>query len=218
MLRDLCAIRHDTTGREWLWPKADTETWKVVHQELAEIPEILALCPKHRVCIQAGGNGGLWVKPLGEHFDVVYTFEPDPLMFMCLAWNVDAPNVVKTQAALGFDQGFVEIDRWQGPRNPGANRIARIPGGSIPRVAIDDYGYEAVDLIQLDIEGYELNALKGAAATIDHCRPVIVVELRNHASHYGASDEAIRSEIARHGYRLAKRMFCDEVYVPQERA
>jgi FkbM family methyltransferase len=217
VLRQLCSFRTDPSGREWLWPVDDTETWKVVHQELAEIPEILATLDRlgkaRRNCIQAGGNGGLWVRPLGEAFQRVYTFEPDPLMHRCLAYNVDLPNVVITQAALGDGQGFCDIDRWCGPRNPGANRIA--PGaGGIPVVAIDDYGLFDVDLIQLDIEGYEMKALQGADSTIALCRPVIVTELRNHATHYGTTDARIREWLEARGYTASAQINHDVVWTP----
>src|SRR5690606_31779742 len=99
-------------------------------------------------------------------------------------------NVVFTQAALGSGASFIAMDRWCGPQNPGANRV--MAGGTIPVMSLDSLQLKDVDLIQLDIEGYEMNALEGASNTIDRCRPVVCLELRDHSHHYGTSDEAIR--------------------------
>ena len=45
-------------------------------------------------------------------------------------------------------------------------------------IPIDSLPLSSCDLIQLDIEGYELEALKGAKETIEKFNPVIVVELK----------------------------------------
>jgi hypothetical protein len=82
-------------------------------------------------------------------------------------------------------------------------------------VTIDSYGFENVDLIQFDIEGYELNALKGAQDTITRCKPVVCLELRDHSHHFGATDEQIRGWMKSLGYRCAKRMNYDEFWMAE---
>lgn len=207
-LRDQVEWRDD-----WMWPAGDIDTWPTVQAELAEIEPLVALCRQRRVCVQAGGNGGLWVRPLAEMFEQVYTFEPDPLNFRCLVYNVDLPNVVFTQAALGEWPGmFVAMDRWLGPRNPGANRVA-YGQGHIPSVALDTLNLPVVDLLQLDIEGAELHALRGEIATIKRCRPVISVELRGHAGRFGNTDEDVRRWLSDRGYVCSARMNYDEFWI-----
>lgn len=198
----------------WLWPKGDRYTWPTVKDELAEIPELAELCKNKRVCVQAGGNGGLWPDHLAQIFERVYTFEPDPINFRCLVHNVARENVVFMQAALGAGPSFIAMDRWCGPENPGANRVQ--DGGHIPVIALDSLQLTNVDLIQLDIEGYELNALNGAKETIDRCRPVVCLELRNHSYHFGTTDESIRDFMRGRGYRQIKRVFFDEFWAPAD--
>lgn len=195
----------------WLWPKGDRQTWPCVHEELDEIGPLASLCKQRRTAIQAGGNGGLWVRPMAALFDTLYTFEPDAVNFRCLVHNVAEPNVIFTQACLGSRGGyFAEVDRWL-PDNPGANRMD-YGRGHVPVMALDEYCFRDVDLIQLDIEGAELLALKGAAETIALCKPVISVELRGHAGRYGNTDEDVRRWLASQGYALVKRMHHDEFY------
>ena len=48
--------------------------------------------------------------------------------------------------------------------------------GTIPVIAIDTLNLRSCDLIQLDIEGGEYNALLGAVETIKEFKPVICLE------------------------------------------
>lgn len=198
----------------WLWPKGDIDTWPTVWQEVREeIPVILPLTPNKRVCVQAGGNGGLWVRPLAQAFETVYTFEPDATCFRCLVHNVTEPNVIKMQAALGDTHQMIAVDKWCGIRNHGAQRIRR-KEGNVPMLRIDDLALPNLDLLQLDIEGAEGLALEGARESIARHKPVIVLELRDHAILYGHKDDDIRTMVYAMGYRLHKRVCHDEIFLP----
>jgi FkbM family methyltransferase len=45
---------------------------------------------------------------------------------------------------------------------------------------LDDFGFAEVDFIKIDVEGHEVEVIKGAAATIETSRPVLLMEVRNH--------------------------------------
>ena len=64
---------------------------------------------RRRDVVCAGGNQGLYPRLLSEIFENVYTFEPDPLSFHCLAANCQKSNIVKIQAALGRERGLVQM-------------------------------------------------------------------------------------------------------------
>jgi FkbM family methyltransferase len=127
--------------------------------------------------IQAGGNSGLYAKLYANHFENVYTFEPDSKWFQCLTHNANADNIFKFQCCLGNDQDGLAIspppDTWGGDKNLGAIRV--VGGGNIPQLKIDSLNLRP-DLIHLDIEGYEQAAIQGALATIEKYKPVIVIE------------------------------------------
>lgn len=85
--------------------------------------------------------------------------------------------------------------RLAAPRNP----RARAGYETIPVHTIDaTVGAAQVGLIQLDVEGHELDALRGAEATIARCRPLLVLE--SHGATPVTQDPWLRDLLQRHGY------------------
>ncbi|MEP9389652.1 FkbM family methyltransferase [Mesorhizobium sp. KR9-304] len=194
-----------------LWPAEDEETRATLHLQVGDIATVCGHCRDFGVAVQAGGNVGIWPKDLGERFRVVYTFEPDPVNFRCLAANAPAENVFKFNAALGSEYGCVDLVR--NPRRAGSHHVAG--AGQIPTLRIDDLQLGTCDLIYLDVEGYEKRVLMGAADTIDRCGPTIAVEDRPSSERYGVSSGAtVEWVLDRFNYRIAERLRRDVVMVP----
>jgi FkbM family methyltransferase len=158
--------------KELLWPASDVGAWKVAHSDAGSLGQIYKHCRSFDVAVQAGGCCGLWPLNLSLQFRLVYTFEPDAVNFRCLCHNAPAENVFKFNAALGGKHISVDLERRSD--NIGAHKIGG--EGDIPTLRIDDLALRACDLICLDIEGHELNALMGAQETIAEFLPTIVVE------------------------------------------
>ena len=78
--------------------------------------------------------------------------------------------------------------------------------GSIKQYRIDDLELGCLDYLQLDVEGYELKALKGGRFTIDRYSPVIMLESFKHG------DDAT-SFLAELGYRRLVKGVYDQVWV-----
>lgn len=195
-------------GETW-WPVYDNECRRSMDIQLPDIQEIMPFVKNKGVCVQAGGNVGLWPKEFAKHFDMVYTFEPNPLNFKCLMRNCEESNIAKVEAALGDKDGNAAIQEVEG--NCGACYIK--DGDDFPVMTIDGLELDACDLIQLDIEGYELKALLGAAQTIEKFRPVIVVEDKGLSDKYGSKQGDIADHLAIFGYKVAKQVNRDIVFV-----
>jgi FkbM family methyltransferase len=137
------------------------------------MPLVLPLVAEKRVCVQAGGNVGVYPLALAKVFDRVITLEPDTDNLDCLVANVTAENVTIYYAALGSRVemcGILRIDT----DNCGSHKT--LPGSAVPVQTIDSLGLDQCDLIWLDIEGAEADAIKGALATIEKFSPIIVLE------------------------------------------
>ena len=192
----------------WWWPKHDTPgqggAWFDLAGPFAETPKKMAgYVPQKRVVVQAGGNGGLYPKSFSQLFDLVYTFEADPINFACLSLNVTESNVFKFHAALGFHRQGISTANDMFPGNMGAKYVGGT--GPIPTLRIDDLGLEVCDLIQLDIEGFELHALHGAQETITRCHPVLALEF-GWEGRYGISRQDIDLFLNAVNYKLVEAL------------
>lgn len=208
--------QHFIDGRNFIVPAGDNAS---VHYftgtDRENIYTALSHVPDNRkaLAIQAGGNLGFFPWKFSSRFDVVLTFEPEPLNFYCLSHNVQEDNVVKIQACLGSEHKWVNI------RNPDNSHVGlcevdrdNTANGNIPTLTIDSLMVPACDLIQLDLEGYEYFALLGAEDTIKKYRPVIVLEMTGHETKYGVEAGLIDKTLANWGYRRVAQCYLDVVY------
>jgi FkbM family methyltransferase len=178
-------------------------------------------CTKGReMAVQAGCHIGLWATYLADHFDKVRTFEADPVNLQCAAANTNnirAGNVVLRDAALSDRVGT--LPWYRSLSNTGKHRPNVLGRGktdsTVDAVTVDSLDLPACDLICLDIEGYELAALKGSTATIDKYRPVVLVEDLPHAPWHGLPLGGVATWLKARGYRMAQRVDNDQIWVPE---
>ncbi len=192
-----------------LFPISDTQWHNIGGQSADALSMALEHTPGRGIAVQAGGNVGILAGQLAQHFSHVHTFEPDADNFKCLDHNVVAENVTKRMAALGAssDSG-VSLETM--PFNCGSHNVNGV--GDIPVETIDGLGLEACDLILLDVEGYELFALRGAQQTIEKCKPTIILEDKGLSRRYGIEEgDAPGWLIERFGYRVVQHTNRDVV-------
>lgn len=207
-----------TFGYDWHGFAGSPEGLKWNRRDLPNLDAVVARVPQKRVAVQAGGNLGIFPKRLAETFDVVYTFEPSATLFPLMCRNAPEPNIIRFQAALGYYRKLVSTSqvRRDGKGNPHEG-ITHVSGdGPIPTMRIDDLQLPVCDLIQLDLEGFELYALTGAFETLARCRPVLCVEINKSLGFMGITQDDVRKRIADAGYRFVERRQSDEVFVPME--
>lgn len=197
------------------FPAYDRVAHHYVFRQLKNFEASLALCQARRVAVQAGGNVGIWPKWLAARFEQVYTFEPDPMNFRCLELNCPEANLVRLNAAVGAAAGGVKtmLGGWKNKLNCGGNYV--LPGGSTPVIRIDDLELDCVDLIELDVEGYEYFAVQGAIETITRCRPIVQIEDKGHGRRYGLERRAARSLLEELGMVEKGRAGADYVFAWQ---
>ena len=132
------------------------------------------------VCLRMARRAG----PQGQ----VLAFEPFPdtwdLLQDNLKSNPDHP-VTAVKVALGDERGTVGMESPD-PTNAGRNRVALEQGETVegPRVTVlplDEYLRDSpldhIDLIKIDVEGFEARVLQRALQTIRQHRPVVFLEL-----------------------------------------
>lgn len=199
-----------------LWPTFDVHCRRVVFKmahDLTDVLQYLRPGAEGSVAVQAGGNCGVWPRALSAMFKTVYTFEPDHENFTALTFNTaELHNVVRLQAALGNKHGMSSLALPDHEANNGG-AFYLVEGGSTPILRIDDLALPACDLIYLDIEGYEQNALMGARETISKFRPLIVVEDKGLSEKFGTRQGDVDRYLSEHHeYVMLKRVHRDSVF------
>ncbi len=110
----------------------------------------------------------------------VYAFEPvfeNYILAKLCVDNNSLTNVILMNSALSEDLGNLCIDTSEdeGIHAGGSSTISD-EGKICAAINIDRLEINDLVLIQLDVEGHELTALRGAKHTIKRCRPVIAIE------------------------------------------
>ena len=194
----------------WAVPEKDRHCFFAVLSEAPDLGSSLDLCKEFRTAIQAGGNIGIYPAALAQRFTRVYTVEPDAANFAALQINTsNQQKIIARRAAFGKERGRAAIDQIQ-PDNIGAHQIQQ--GDEFEVITIDSLGVTDCDLLQLDVEGSEHEALLGAIATIEASWPVITLELKTLGERYGYTDADTINLLAGMGYEIADRVNRDVIF------
>lgn len=175
-------------------------------------PCIRRFCRPGATVVDVGANIGEWALQMADAVGAdgrVLAVEPIPRMADAVAKSALANNMTQVSVvavALSDAAGQAEFSVECG--NTGGSRLGRAEGAvdtiSVPVQTLDALlegrGIERVDFIKVDVEGFELEVLRGARATLARHRPPMYLEV-------GAEDPAkrpalvalLRDEL---GYRL----------------
>ena len=195
---------------KWYWRSDDTDfkDFKVFSRETGLLDLVKPYLKGKKVAVQAGGNCGMQVVKFADYFDYVYTFEPDPINFHCLVNNLQYDNVIKMQCCLGDEHKLVSLK----DDNLGIGGFyVNENFGNIPTLRIDDLNLDACDFLQLDVEGYTLQALKGGINTIKKFKPVLSVEYC-WIERFGTSQKELTTFLTSLGYVFRKTYTSDAIF------
>lgn len=163
--------------------------------------EIVAALPKGSVVIDAGCHIGDTTLRLQEALPPhggtrIIAVDPNhtKLSFLRAMLDLNAISDVQVvQAALGAQESRVsEVKRGISS----AWRVAEDANGTIPLTTIDRLvGTQRAGLLHLDVEGFELKALRGATTVLYRDHPDIMLEHR-----HGEDKAGIQQFLAAYGY------------------
>jgi len=76
---------------------------------------------------------------------------------------------------------------------------------------IDSFEFKNVELIKLDVEGYEMKVLEGANKTLETVQ-YIMIELNNNSKKYGSSNGKIEDYLKELGFYEMMNVWPDKIF------
>ena len=145
----------------------------------------------------------------------VHAFEIEPMNLEIARHNLALnpglqPRISLCEEALGD----MEAQRYLYGSGPGAQVLDRPGGHAVKMTTLDSYvqrmGMKRVDFIKMDIEGAELGALQGAAATLKTFRPRLAISL------YHRPDDLLRIPLWLHSLDLGYGFYLEHYTIHYE--
>jgi FkbM family methyltransferase len=183
--------------------------------------EILALRRRYFgdgvFAIDGGANIGVhsieWARRM-HGWGKVLSFEAQEIVYYALAGNLAINNCLNARAknvALGESVGeiIIPLPDYYSPGSYGSLELRKMEntlsvgqdvsydpqnGVSVPMISIDSLNLERVDFIKIDVEGMELDVLRGARETLKRCTPILLAETLK------GDEKAIREFLISVGY------------------
>jgi FkbM family methyltransferase len=158
--------------------------WAKQHGNIITDPHLFKWLKPHvenaRVVYDLGANIGDHTRQYLDWGMKVVAIEPNPTAFRCLEHNCPEAECFNIAASDHKGPlGFTQID------NVGASRITAGGDIEVPAYPLDGFFAYRADLlpgfVKIDVEGYEMFALRGMEKTLKMCKPIIFIEVNRGA-------------------------------------
>ena len=162
---------------------------------------------KFDTVLDIGAWCGTWSAEFAPYCKKIYAFEPDKIHFECLLKNLSSfDNIELLDYAMGDTETTVSLTDDDFTQ---ARRIYSI--GNILMKTVDSFQFKNVDLIKIDVEGFEMNVLKGAKDTLKNCK-FLMIELNNNSKKYNSSNAEIEKYLEDLGFTTLIDKWPDKVF------
>jgi FkbM family methyltransferase len=169
-----------------------------------ELRQLDAFVPRGKDAVDVGTWWGPWSVWLARRVPQVHAFEPNKTIFesLCnaLPGNVDLQNLAlsdhKSHATLWSPVGGRGTEGRSSLLSHDHEGWAE---QTITTVALDEFGFNNVGFVKIDVEGHELAVLRGSSDLIERERPNVLVEVEE-AHQSGGDAEGVFSYFAERGY------------------
>jgi FkbM family methyltransferase len=192
--------------------------------------ETLKFVTQFRTAVDIGAHVGISVHQWAPLFEHVHAFEPMVDHFECLELNTAKfSNVTRHNCAMS-NQSAMLNGAYRSMKNSGSFQLVddefvavnhkKAKIYDIPSRKLDEFELESVDLVKIDVEGWEFEVLRGAEQTIRRCKPVLMVEFTNgggreHKSMHTYDVNEYLEFIETLNYKLVSSAGDDSIYIPK---
>ena len=133
----------------------------------------------------------------------VYTFEPQDDIFKILEKNIGLNSMGSICTAyhcgLGSENGNAKIFAYD-KDNIGGTQLAMDSSGGIEVRRLDDFHFQNINFIKIDVEGFEFDVIKGAKELLTSQSPIIYCEI------YDDKYEKVTALLKSYGYEVKEKV------------
>jgi len=158
--------------------------------------------------VDIGAWCGTWTLSMQQYAKNIHCYEPNNLHYGCLARNITPYSHVESyNQAVGNEDGFVKLTEERATQN---TRVL-LEKGETKINKLDSLGYKDIDFIKIDVEGLEMEVLKGAEKTLEDVK-YLMIELNGNSERYGSSKKDIKEHLKSLGFKILFKSWPDIVY------
>jgi FkbM family methyltransferase len=179
--------------------------------------------------IDIGAHVGISVHHWQKMFEKVTAFEPMIDHFSCLEKNVkNLKNIELHNVAISSEEGKL-YGSYRSTKNSGSFQLLdsdyQQPSKKSPRKLyeisvkkLDSFNFTDLNLLKIDVEGWEFEVLKGAIKTIQKHKPILLIEFtggKSRKSLHRYNVNEYQKLILELDYKAVETIESDTIYVPK---
>jgi FkbM family methyltransferase len=163
---------------------------------------------KFDLIVDVGAWCGTWTLSMQQFAKQIHCYEPNKIHYGCLVRNISAYSHVESfNQALGNKDGLVKLTTESATQN---TRVL-LEKGDTQINKLDSLGYNKIDLIKIDVEGLEMEVLKGATKILNNVE-YLMIELNGNSERYGSSKKNIKEHLNALGFKVLLKKWPDIFY------
>ncbi len=151
-----------------------------------EVTLFKQICKPGFIVVEVGANIGTHTLALSKmvtNLGKVYAFEPQRIVFQTLCANMALNSIENVEAfcvALSDSNGKLLIPKidYNKPNNFGGIELDKFDSGdSVLKTTLDQFlDLKRLNFLKIDVEGMEIEVIKGASESIKKFKPIMYVE------------------------------------------
>jgi FkbM family methyltransferase len=174
-----------------------------IQTQSAQRNRALKFVKNFNVCLDIGSHVGFWTRTLATRFNTVHCFEPNPTFINCFNMNIKNDNVILHEIGLS-NKDHTASQEFN-------STVMTHTPGNVQCQPLDSFNLNNIDLIKIDVDGFEVEVLEGAEDTIKRNNAVVVIEMKSYKRPNTCMK--VREILSRLNYSSRIRIRSDEIWL-----